>query len=250
MMTSNESDDWGAEPRPLANLTTQELADLALRQRKPTDGLRRAVEQLLRAASPHEESAALGSLGGAVARAFPDHSDANAVRQEVAHRQLAAMKASTEAMEKERKVLEERQRVERVARIQRELPKFTRNDKRHPFWRPRPSLPELHCTDGVQFLVRELGLSDGEIFFTISKSQCRKQVREVPFQAWTVKHIGTRSVKDKEGEVTTEVFVRITADDGNGKMFVRLDESVYRRPLLDELTLWLDGGVVMLPNER
>ncbi|MEM1120106.1 MAG: DUF6876 family protein [Bacteroidota bacterium] len=95
-----------------------------------------------------------------------------------------------------------------------------------------PLFKKYHYTDGVRYLAQK-----GECYWLLEfifGHQSNTQISNTPFQVWTI-------VKD--GDKAT-----ITVSDGNDNI-IRTFQLNYTSFPLDEYTLWMIDGVLLLKSE-
>ena len=100
-------------------------------------------------------------------------------------------------------------------------------------WFRHGLMPKITYTEGVQYLAEQAGAY--WLIDKVATLQLDKKVRTEEFQVWKLK-----VANDKAS---------LVCEDGN-------DNVVYREKIeftdfpLDEITLWFENNVIMLPSER
>lgn len=94
-------------------------------------------------------------------------------------------------------------------------------------------------TDGVQYLADNAGGGAYWLIDLIASWQTKAKVRREPFQVWTLK-----VNRDKHPMAVAEAW-----DDIPGKLLAS-QRIEYTDFPLDEIKLYLENGVLMLPGER
>ena len=92
---------------------------------------------------------------------------------------------------------------------------------------------KITYTEGVQYLAEKAGAY--WLIDKVATLQLKKKIRAEEFQVWKLKVAGSKA--------------SLVCEDGN-------DNVVYREKIeftdfpLDEITLWFENNVIMLPSER
>jgi hypothetical protein len=102
------------------------------------------------------------------------------------------------------------------------------------YWRAFPNNDSFLFTDGVKVMAEMC-----EAFWLVTAVfswQCVEKVRKEAFQVWKLR-------LEKEDSAV------LTCEDGNGRELARQEIEFTDFPLPEGMTLYLDGGVLLLPSE-
>lgn len=93
-------------------------------------------------------------------------------------------------------------------------------------------------TDGSRYVAEEC--SAYWLMDAIASHQCTTSVSREPFQTWTLR----KATEDESGEGWL-----LVATDGDDREIARQEIGFSTFPL-DEITLWLEENVILLPSEH
>jgi hypothetical protein len=105
------------------------------------------------------------------------------------------------------------------------------------YWRAFPNNDSFLFTDGVNVMAEMC-----EAFWLVTAVfswQCVEKVGKESFQVWTLRF----DEKRKEDNAL------LVCEDGNGRELARQEIEFTDFPLQEGITLYLDGGVLLLPSE-
>jgi hypothetical protein len=102
------------------------------------------------------------------------------------------------------------------------------------YWRVFPGNDNFLLTDGVQLMAELCGAF--WLVTAVFSWQCEEKVRKEPFQVWTLR------LEKENGAI-------LTCEDGNGRELARQKIEFTDFPLPEGVTLYLDGGVLLLPSK-
>jgi hypothetical protein len=111
-----------------------------------------------------------------------------------------------------------------------DLRQFTGTDH----WYRHGLMPKMSFTDGVKYVAET-----GGAYWLIDKvatNQLEPRIRAEEFQCWKL------VVDDKQAAV-------LTADDGNGNV-LHTEKIEWTDFPLDQIELWVEGDVILLPSEH
>lgn len=100
-------------------------------------------------------------------------------------------------------------------------------------WYFHPLFKAYKYTDGVRFLAQ-----NAEAYWLLEyvfSNQSLPVLKNAPFQVWKMQVVDSSAI--------------IKVEDGNGKLLKRFDISFTDFPL-KEITLWLEGEILLLPSEH
>jgi len=128
-------------------------------------------------------------------------------------------------------------REERRQTLEETLPHFHGTERYHKL----TVLGDFVATDGVAFLAET-----GECYWLMDAIACHQgrvqghhDLRLRDFQLWIVRRVGADAAR-----------LECWADTGEGEVAAITQEIPYSDFPLDEIKLYLEGGVLMLPGER
>lgn len=110
-----------------------------------------------------------------------------------------------------------------------DLSRFTGTDNyyRHTLCR------SVTYTDGVKYLAEKAGAY--WLIEKVATNQLEAKIRREEFQSWKLK--------------VTDGAAVLTCDDGDGNI-VHREEITFTDFPLDEIDLWVENGVILLPSEH
>jgi hypothetical protein len=105
------------------------------------------------------------------------------------------------------------------------------------YWRAFPNNDKFLLTDGVKDMAENCGAF--WLIIAVFSWQCKEKVRNEPFQVWVLHFIDKTKGDD----------ALLICEDGNNKELARQNIEYTDFPLPEGITLYLDGGVLMLTSE-
>jgi hypothetical protein len=120
-------------------------------------------------------------------------------------------------------------RNKRRAMLEEGMPQFIGTTE----WYRHSLNKQVIYTEGAQFVAETGGAY--WLLDEIAIAQFIQKVKREPFQTWILRVTGESAT--------------LVCDDGNGNVVLRKHIQFTDFPL-DEITLWFESGVIMLPSER